>query len=246
MRRLIIAASVTVAGVVGFGGVASATEASVKMAQRCESVENRTWSVTVTLVNQWDGSTTFTIDAEENVQPITLTGKTSKTLAPFITSADSMQLTVTDNHPDHFTNPYPSTWNRPAGCGDQPTTTVPPSTTTVPAPTTTVKVCEDGLPPRIPVEDGSLVCPEFGAPPDQQPTTTTAAPLVASSIVQERVPTTVCTKPGETIQPGVPFCGTLPTTGGGDDEALIWVAVTMIAVGGLLLLAREIDRRQRS
>jgi hypothetical protein len=90
-------------------------------------------------------------------------------------------------------------------------TTAPPST-----PPTTTKVCADGQPPSIPVEDGSYVCPEFGAPPDQP---TLPAPP---------------TPPAAQVSIGRPYSGPLPATGAGQVVA-IFVLGSLALVLGLAL-----------
>lgn len=130
---------------------------------------------------------------------------------PFFVSPDEATYTITlyVTWPDGFRLDLPSqTATRPPG-GCQPTTSTPPtttceqavppkdcnpgtsvpppvvSTTPPPAPTTTPTtgvICEDGNPPSIPVEDGTYVCPEYGAPSAPTTVVQTTAPKVTSQV----------------------------------------------------------------
>lgn len=107
----------------------------------------------------------------------------------------------------------------------EPVTTVPEPTTApaTTAPPTTVKLCEDGKPPSIPVEDGSLVCPEFGAP-TQQPTTTAAPAIVRQA--PPRAPQ---------AEAPVTTAGQLPTTGSSSTIVIV-AGVGALLVGAILLV----------
>lgn len=146
-----------------------------------------------------DGGSNF--DASQ-----TLHGKGAMwTPTPFTVSVAQISVQASSNHPQAFHNNLPNQIKRPDGCTPAgipvttpaPPTTLPPTSgppTTVctdspvspvhqpagqPCPTpATVKPCADGQPPSIPVEDGSLVCPEFGAPVNQPTTTAPPAPTV--------------------------------------------------------------------
>lgn len=112
---------------------------------------------------------------------------------------------------------------------EQPTTTTAPAPTTVPAPTTTTTiVCLDGGPPSVHLEDGSVVCPEYGAPEGTTTTTSTAPP--APAIVRQappRAPTVATTAPA------------LPATGKDNPGVKVAAGVLLALLGvGLVLLGR--------
>lgn len=118
----------------------------------------------------------------------------------------------------------------PVGCYPDVATTVPqepPVTNVEVGPTTTIRVCEDGNAPSIPVEDGSLVCPEFGGPP---------ASAVTSSTAMVRAPEVKSGTPAPKV-----VAQKLPATGGeGTRNAAVGVGVVL--VGAALVFAT----RQRS
>lgn len=190
MKKLltgVVATGIVAASVLGISQTADATEASVSQSDHC--ISNGLWEVDVTLTNKWDGTTNFTILSAEGPLSPTLTGRTSQTFA-IKTSKDNLVVRVTSNHPEHLTGDTNVPHNRPDGCtvevpptyvpppSQAPPTTdlprqpvnTPPSTETpvIPEPptvATTDKVCENGQPPSIEVEDHTFVCPEFGGPP---------------------------------------------------------------------------------
>lgn len=177
--------------------------------------------------------------------PMVKTGDNTATYSGYFTGRDRVRLNVeqiiwsdgfTKTNVGAFDIPAPDDCTPPASST---TTTVPPvdtttpgttvpesPTTTVPAgPTTTARICEDGNPPSVVLEDGSIVCPEYGAPVDQ-PTTTTAAVTGG----QAQPPT-----------PRAPIA--LPATGAGEIATVIGTGVVLALCG---VVAVMIDRRKRA
>lgn len=190
LTKLAAAGAIATIGVIGFAGVASAHDSDFTLTPSCNGA---TWKVhyASTATNQELNPTAVIQNSNEVLGPVPGTFQYD-----FLVDLDrhTFSATTTWTWSDGFTKtrgpktvtqpdcPHPTTTTpAPTTTVPEVTTTAPAPTTTVPAPTTTVgRICNDGKPPSIPVEDGSLVCPEFGGPPTVPPTT--QAPIVHQQV----------------------------------------------------------------
>lgn len=231
LTKLAVAGAITTAGVIGFAGIASAhTGAGGLTKAECLAPGSTGWKVHLDL-----SATDSQLDPHAN---ITYTGNQVQGVAvpyshDFTTQESSFHASAHIYWSDGFTKDVDlGTVSRPPECvppstSTPPTTTcdqaipprgdcgtfVPPPPTTVPPIPTTTRVCVDGNAPSIPVEDGSLVCPEFFPP-------TTQAPVVHQEVVTTAKPIF------------------LPTTGA-TTNALIFLGVGALAIGSAMILVRR-------
>jgi LPXTG-motif cell wall-anchored protein len=220
-------------GLVGgatFPGVASATDASATATKACVSPSDSLWKLSVTFVNQWDGDTTVTFDANTAAYHVsrTLHGNGDTwTPTPITTSDSAVVVMVSSDHPDHFHDNASGTYTTPTGCTPSGTTVAP----TTP-PTTT---CANAIPVRA----------DCGPTAPSSPGTTVAVPTTAAppeTTTTEKVPVAIVRSgPPKTPQaPVVSKPAALPATGSNDTIAVV-AGLGALLVGGILLLA---GRRQ--
>lgn len=238
LSQLIVGSVIAASAVFALAGAASAHDLNGGSAQKtCVPGDgvDVTWSFTSSNAGGFH-IVSVTFDRSVLVSSFTANTVMAKTNE---VAGTSPSLRATATFDDGFVTSRTVTTTIPTDlCPPPTTTTVPPTTappvteppTTVPPVTTTTKVCEDGKPPSIPVEDGSLVCPEFGAPPAPPATTTTAAAVTGGAAA----PTTVQRQ----------FSGQLPATGG-EVPALLALAGLILAIGvPSVIVGRRIDRKR--